>query len=90
MAQLLVNKVSLENSVKRIVKQSFPFATPSELVLEVVDKGLRRNRILKIPGKKERCSRLGTPVGVQNKLPIIVLAISLMEKSRGRPQKTSE
>lgn len=68
MAQLLVNKVSLENSVKRIVKQSFPFATPSELVLEVVDKGLRGGETeytVKIPGsKKERfvwgSSRLGS------------------------------
>jgi hypothetical protein len=68
MAQILVNKSTLENSVKRIVKQSFPFAIPSELAMEATDKGLRggdTQYTIKVSGsKRERfvwgSSRLGS------------------------------
>jgi len=65
------NRPTLESSIKRVVNQSFPFATPSEFAMEAVDKGLRGGGVeytTKVSGsKRERfvwgssrmgCSRL--------------------------------
>lgn len=62
------NRQTLESSVKRIVNQSFPFATSSELAIEAIEKGViggETEYTIKVPGStRERfvwgSSRMGS------------------------------
>jgi hypothetical protein len=69
MNQFVINRpIGFENSIKTIVKQSFPFATPNELALEATEKGFRGGALqysTQVPGsKRERfvwgMSRMGS------------------------------
>ena len=69
MTQFFINKpVGLESAIKTVVKQTFPFAAPSELMLAATEKEFRggvEEISVQIPGsKRERfvwgSSRMGS------------------------------
>ena len=41
MAQFLNRPIGLESTIRTVVKQTFPFASPSELTLNLLDSGFR-------------------------------------------------